>query len=114
MNSLVGTITYMAPEVRNLAFEGNIEGYYTEKADMWSLGCVLFSLLCGSNAFHGDLWLEVISENPIDGKSWYTRKGLGNQLANNHECDVLPHLIKEHSDFEQKHLLFGLKKVAPR
>ena len=24
---------------------------YTVKADMWSLGCILYSLLCGSSAF---------------------------------------------------------------
>ena len=32
---------------------------YTVKADMWSLGCILFSLICGSPAFHSNCESEL-------------------------------------------------------
>ena len=41
----VGTIYSMAPEV--------IQGQYTVKADMWSLGVVAYMLLCGDMPFAG-------------------------------------------------------------
>ena len=63
MNSLVGTKIYMAPEVRLLAYGSNLQRlHYTEKADMWSLGCVLYSLLCGSNAFNDDDCTNFLNE----------------------------------------------------
>ena len=60
MLSLVGTPNYMAPEVRSLMRGGDNERheFYSDKADMWSLGCILFSLLCGSDAFRDEFGYE--------------------------------------------------------
>jgi calcium-dependent protein kinase len=52
MNSLVGTPYYIAPEV--------IAKRYNEKADMWSIGGILYSLLCGEPLFTGDTIEEVL------------------------------------------------------
>jgi len=57
MNTYVGTPTYIAPEVlKNSEETGlhNRQAAYTVKADMWSLGCILYSLFCGSPAFYGN------------------------------------------------------------
>ena len=43
MTALVGTPYYIAPEV--------IAKKYDEKADLWSVGGILYSLLCGEPLF---------------------------------------------------------------
>ena len=53
MKSFVGTMSYMAPEVIMAKRTANFVSY-TNKADIWSLGCILFSLLSGLPAFTGD------------------------------------------------------------
>jgi len=45
MHQICGTTSYMAPEVFNKS--------YTEKADMWSLGVIVHSLLTGRSLFSG-------------------------------------------------------------
>ena len=40
-----GTPYYMAPEV--------IDGCYDEKCDLWSVGCILYAMLTGFQAFQG-------------------------------------------------------------
>lgn len=56
MTTYVGTPCYIAPEVlyNNSEADSKKHKPYTMKADMWSLGCILYSLLCGSSAFHPD------------------------------------------------------------
>lgn len=42
----LGTIYYIAPEV--------FKNYYNEKADVWSIGIILYTMLCGHPPFRGN------------------------------------------------------------
>jgi calcium-dependent protein kinase len=52
MSNPIGTCYYMAPEVINQS--------YTEAADLWSVGVVIFMMLTGSVPFGGDGNAEII------------------------------------------------------
>jgi len=54
-NTLCGTPMYMAPEVLN----GN---KYDERADLWSMGTILYELLVGSPPFQGKSLPELIEK----------------------------------------------------
>lgn len=47
MAATAGTADYIAPEV--------IEGKYTSKCDLWSLGVIVYMMLCGEPPFFGSL-----------------------------------------------------------
>ena len=53
MDSACGTLSYVAPEVLTL------QGYGRE-ADLWSVGVIMFLLLCGKLPFDGDDQSEII------------------------------------------------------
>ncbi|KAI0149400.1 kinase-like domain-containing protein, partial [Pestalotiopsis sp. NC0098] len=52
LETVTGTPGYMAPEVLNCG-EEQASGY-TEKSDIWSLGCVLFRMIFGYPLFNND------------------------------------------------------------
>ena len=51
--TMCGTILYMAPEVLN----GEA---YNHKADMWSLGCILYELVTLKPAFNGSSMMALM------------------------------------------------------
>jgi serine/threonine-protein kinase len=54
--AVVGTAEYLSPEQA----EGKPA---THKSDLYSLGCVLYTLLCGRNPFHGDNVVELLHKH---------------------------------------------------
>jgi serine/threonine protein kinase len=52
--SVVGTPYYMAPEV--ISTDG-----YTHAVDFWSVGCLIYEMLCGVTPFNGDTPDEVFA-----------------------------------------------------
>eukprot|EP00401_Gymnodinium_catenatum_P069634 CAMPEP_0117548976 /NCGR_PEP_ID=MMETSP0784-20121206/47926_1 /TAXON_ID=39447 /ORGANISM="" /LENGTH=157 /DNA_ID=CAMNT_0005345947 /DNA_START=227 /DNA_END=697 /DNA_ORIENTATION=+ len=53
MDSACGTLSYVAPEV--LTMQG-----YGKEADLWSVGVIMFLLMCGKLPFDGDDHNEII------------------------------------------------------
>ena len=54
MSSVVGTMYFLSPEV--------LKGNYNEKCDIWSLGIILYILLCGYPPFKGSNEKEIIKK----------------------------------------------------
>jgi len=55
MKTALGSPAYAAPELF-------VEETYDEKVDMWSLGVILFLLLCGEPPFYGDTIKELTNK----------------------------------------------------
>jgi MAP kinase interacting serine/threonine kinase len=56
LQSPVGSAEFMAPEVVD-AFVGEAL-HYDKRCDMWSLGVILYIMLCGYPPFYGDCWRD--------------------------------------------------------
>jgi calcium-dependent protein kinase len=57
MHQLYGTSYYIAPEI--------LEGKYTEKCDLWSIGVILYCMISGSPPFSGDNDKEILEKVKI-------------------------------------------------
>ncbi|OMJ75609.1 hypothetical protein SteCoe_25229 [Stentor coeruleus] len=57
-SNLVGTPYYIAPEV--------INGKYNEKCDIWSIGIIMYIMLCGSPPFQGKTNDEIYKKIRLD------------------------------------------------
>jgi calcium-dependent protein kinase len=69
LQTIVGTPYYVAPEV--------LSGEYDSSCDIWSLGIILFILLCGYPPFEGDNKKEIFKnvlrqKLKFDDKDWKT------------------------------------------
>ena len=72
MKKLQGTVYYVAPEV--------ITSNYNEKCDVWSIGVILYILLCGYPPFNGEDNDEIM-ENVRTGKFHFKHKIFDNISA---------------------------------
>jgi len=55
MSTYTGTIAFSAPEIF-------ISDHYTEEVDMWSAGCILYTMLAGHPPFEGEYVSDVIDK----------------------------------------------------
>ncbi len=88
MNSIVGTIGYMAPEI----LRGDI---YGPEVDLWSIGVILFVLLCGYPPFYDP-----------------SPSGLFGQIRKGAYCFAEPHW--NHISQDAKFVVFRLLAVNPK
>jgi len=62
MSTYTGTIAFSAPEIF-------ISDHYTEEVDMWSAGCILYTMLAGYQPFMTDYvsdLIEIIKSGKFD------------------------------------------------
>ena len=67
MSQVLGTPYYIAPEV--------IKGEYNQQCDVWSIGVITYSLLCGYPPFNGDSE-EELYEQILSGKFFFHKSKL--------------------------------------
>ena len=71
MSGVYGTAYYVAPEV--------LQGNYTEKCDVWSVGVILYMLLSGNPPFNGRLDVEIL--NNVKQGSYEIQGGVWNEIS---------------------------------
>ena len=81
-----GTPYYIAPEV--------LQGNYTEKCDLWSIGVILYIMLCGTPPFNGTD-REIL--NKVRKGNWTFRGQVWNSTSNEAKDLVEKLLNKDHS-----------------
>lgn len=70
-----GTAGYTAPEVICVNQDLDKENYYSKSVDIWSLGCFLYTILCGFPPFYDDdshkLTKKILNGNYTFLKPWW-------------------------------------------
>jgi serine/threonine protein kinase len=99
-HSVVGTPYYMAPEMFSA-------GGYTHLADAWSIGCLIYELVCGVPPFTGDTAEEVFS-NILDWRSSLHFPAPGDDVQMSDDCRDL--LSKVLCDEESRLSLLEMQK----
>lgn len=117
MKTLAGTPYFMAPEV--------LDCNYTSKCDIWSLGCILYMIVCGCLPFEGksrnevfakiragDYDLKVKGKNLSEGCKELINKMLTvDQNKRPDAADLLNHLwIKEASEIQIDYKVLNVLK----
>ena len=96
LNEKIGTINYMAPEINNST------SYNGDKADVFSLGCILFILVTGQFGFlkakDNDNYYKYIKNQQID-EYW---ERLPNEIKNNNYSPEFKNLYIRMVSFQEK------------
>ena len=121
----------MAPEITRLEVAGADRRGYTYKSDCWSLGAILYTLLCGKRPFVCDdnLCFNIMSGRykPMIGKAWDKVSVLAKDLVikllqvdvndrlNTSQILEHPWFVKDEATVGVAHrLMFGVKTITKR
>lgn len=80
---IIGTMTYMAPEIFKY-MDGKIDDYpYTPECDMYALGCVMYLLLVGKLPFSGEnLKKDAVNKHvSFNQKAWRKVSEQGKEMV---------------------------------
>ena len=87
INSICGTLQYMAPEMIELILDEKSTRGYGKPVDMWALGIISFSLISGGypfpiSVYENDprLLKSVLKGDLIFGQEWIGKTTLGRHL----------------------------------
>lgn len=89
LRTQIGTPCFQAPEVRGLVVEFEHSSEYTSAVDMWSLGCVVYQLLCQKLPFPDPNTLLLFTRTRIP----FPTKDLRSRLVSDQGVDFLRGLL---------------------